>query len=976
VIAPRSTRLLRVADLGHFRDALSALAIEGDPLAARDRLIIVPSASAATHLRRSIEDRALASRAAAVLPEFVTRATLAIRLAERLTDAPPLLSPFDREILLGVSARTAATDAPPPFRLRPGLVAEILKFYDALRRQQKDIEAFERLMLGALEPNAAIDRGAERLVRQTKFLASAFRDFEARCAATGALDEHALKRILLTADWARPWRHIVVAVRDRAAESYGLWPADFDLIARLPGVERLDVVVTENGLGGGFHERLHEQLPGIQEVRVATSDARVAGPTLAAPTDGSVHLARDREEEVSSFARWVRQAARRSDPIRLDRTALVVSRPLPYVYLAQETMRSAGIPCQLYDALPLAAEPYAAALDLVFSFVATGFSRGATCALLQSPHFQFSVDGGPLSEHQIDALDRALSRSGYLGGTEHLQALVSSWSAAGPSTRNAASAGMLALRLATELCVLESPAAGAEHLQCLLTFLEGHKSPPYGDAALQARQLRARAAITMALASLRDAYAAHDDTPVDLRDLARTAARWIEAQTFSPRAGEGGVHVVDAASASFGDFVAVQLAGLIEGEWPERPRRSIFYSPALLRDLGWPSDADRIEGARALFADLLRLPADWLRVSAFSLEDDSIVTTSMLVEEIERCGMEVVRDSPSPMRIFRYEALAVEPYVLSILSEAGRDWAHLRLVNTRPNSMQYRGFTTGHTARSFSLSALERYQDCPFKFFAEDVLRLEEPPEDEPGLTPRTRGRFLHEVFQRFFAAWDASGQRRLTTESFDKARMLFAEVAEPLLAALPDADAWLERGRLFGSATSVGIVDVVLGLEAGGGDDVQERWLEHRFDGEFALCGTDGRRIPLHGVADRVDLLSGRRLRVIDYKSGMAPSVKRALQVPVYALCAAEQLQARDGEPWTVDEAAYVAFSGKRALVPVVRRKGSDSMATLADARKRVFDAVDAIALGQFPPKPHDPAICAYCAFSSVCRKDYVGDE
>ena len=46
---------------------------------------------------------------------------------------------------------------------------------------------------GMLEPGAADDRGAERLVRQTRFLVSAFRRFEQRRDATGAIDEHALR---------------------------------------------------------------------------------------------------------------------------------------------------------------------------------------------------------------------------------------------------------------------------------------------------------------------------------------------------------------------------------------------------------------------------------------------------------------------------------------------------------------------------------------------------------------------------------------------------------------------------------------------------------------------------------------------------------------------------------------------------------------------------------------------------------------
>ena len=204
----------------------------------------------------------------------------------------------------------------------------------------------------------------------------------------------------------------------------------------------------------------------------------------------------------------------------------------------------------------------------------------------------------------------------------------------------------------------------------------------------------------------------------------------------------------------------------------------------------------------------------------------------------------------------------------------------------------------------------------------------------------------------------------------------MFQDVAGPMLARFSDAEALLERARLFGTAVSIGMVDVLIGLEASRPAPVRERWLEYRLEGEFSLGVFDGRRIPLRGVADRVDLLEGDRLRVIDYKSGYPPNPKRALQAPIYALCARERLAERDGRPWHIDEAAYVAFAGKRSLVAVVRPGASDRDDVLAEARTRVIDIVDGVGRGEFPPRPYDPRICSYCAYPSVCRKDYVGDD
>jgi len=353
------------------------------------------------------------------------------------------------------------------------------------------------------------------------------------------------------------------------------------------------------------------------------------------------------------------------------------------------------------------------------------------------------------------------------------------------------------------------------------------------------------------------------------------------------------------------------------------------------------------------------------------------VAPSTLLDELEGAGLDAVEWIADAVRIFEYEALGMDPVVLDAFPSMTRGAAEFRLNAPPATDARYRGSTAGHAAPTLSLTAIERYQDCPFKFFAADVLRLEEVPEDEQTLSPKARGRFIHEVFQRFFEAWDRQGGGAITSDRLDDARRLFEATAAPLLAQLPEAEAGLERARLFGSAIAVGIVDMVLGLEASRpAAEIRERWLERRFDGEFSIGLGGGRRAGLRGVADRIDLLAGDRLRVVDYKSGSAPDVKRALQVPVYALCAQETLAARDGRAWSIDEASYVALTGKRALVPVIKEGTTDPEPILASARERLLAVLAGIGEGSFPPRPFDPRMCVYCAYASVCRKDYVGDE
>src|SRR5262249_20680562 len=152
-------------------------------------------------------------------------------------------------------------------------------------------------------------------------------------------------------------------------------------------------------------------------------------------------VSRDREDEVIGFARRVREEAAASASV-LDRTAIVVRQRLAYVYLAREVFRCTGIPYQMFDALPLAAEPYAAVVDLIFSCVSSNFARVPSIALLRTPHLHFLGEEGDSGVGvELSALDRALSESGYLGGLDALERLREVWGREGSRVSSAAIAG-------------------------------------------------------------------------------------------------------------------------------------------------------------------------------------------------------------------------------------------------------------------------------------------------------------------------------------------------------------------------------------------------------------------------------------------------------------------------------------------------------------------------------------------------------
>ena len=507
----------------------------------------------------------------------------------------------------------------------------------------------------------------------------------------------------------------------------------------------------------------------------------------------------------------------------------------------------------------------------------------------------------------------------------------------------------------------------AEHLDRVLGFLTRTREPARPlDDPLRARQLRARGAILGLLRALRDARRRFDSRAVAFDEVAAMVRRGIETQTFAPRSGERGVHLVDADSAPFGEFDLVQLAGLVDGEWPDRPRRNIFYSAAILRELGWPADADRLEGVRASFTDLLRLPLRELAISTFSLEHDSIVAPSILVDEIAggRVWRRVFRRAPRPA------------------------------LQTKASSCRIRcadGPCADSTDRPIRLPAA-RHGACREGLFRQRARAL-------PGLSVQVlRGRRAaarRAAGRRVGAV--AAGARTVHPRSLsallrsvgrarrrhdhvrllDDARASVAEIAEPLLATC--------RSRC-GARTHAAVRLRDLGRHrrrrarrrgVAAGRRSSSGWLEYRLEGEFALGAADGRRFrsrawPIAstcwratGCASSTTSRARRRSR------------KRALQVPIYALCAQERLAERDGGPGrSTKPRTWRSPANARSYRSSRPASDDQDSAACRCARAPLRRASTASRAASFRRVRTSRRICRYCAYPSVCRKDYVDDE
>ena len=229
--------------------------------------------------------------------------------------------------------------------------------------------------------------------------------------------------------------------------------------------------------------------------------------------------------------------------------------------------------------------------------------------------------------------------------------------------------------------LVAAPASG--QLEILLSFIRGHASALSDRDEFGSRLSRGRAGVLEVLEGLKRAHGLHDDAPIAIGELATSIRRKIEERTFEPDSGARGVHLLDDQAARYGEFDDVAIVGFIEHEWPERPRRNIFFPTALLTALGWPSEKARRDAGEAQFLDLLESSAARVCLSTITLDDETLVQPSILADQIADARLQTTAEAPLPSaRVFAEEALSLEPIDVDALDPPAREWAEMRLSRT------------------------------------------------------------------------------------------------------------------------------------------------------------------------------------------------------------------------------------------------------------------------------------------------------
>ena len=284
------------------------------------------------------------------------------------------------------------------------------------------------------------------------------------------------------------------------------------------------------------------------------------------------------------------------------------------------------------------------------------------------------------------------------------------------------------------------------------------------------------------------------------------------------------------------------LVGLVEQDWPERVRRSIFYPASLLAQLGWPNETDRLAAARARFHDLLapaRPAGVGLDLHARGRRDRVGLGVSSGARD-ERAADRALRTgrNRAARRVSRTRRCSRDPPRAAPRAEAAA-WLALRASRSPEDDPAYHGAAGPRAPDAYAVSHVERYLECPFKYFAARVLRLDEERDDESGLSPQERGQLLHAVFRdvlRAVAGARRSGRSRPNRSPMRSSCSSRSPSRRSRICPRPIARS--SATYLLGSAVAAGLGERAFNFEIEQEVPVLERLLEHPLEGTFEIQG------------------------------------------------------------------------------------------------------------------------------------------
>ncbi len=427
-------------------------------------------------------------------------------------------------------------------------------------------------------------------------------------------------------------------------------------------------------------------------------------------------------------------------------------------------------------------------------------------------------------------------------------------------------------------------------------------------------------------------HALADDLPMSLQGYQQWIETTLESVTVQRDPQPGARVVLTPLARAIGrPFDTVVLAGADSRHFGRPEAGASLIGDALAQAAGLDRDDEAARRQRLALAQLLRVPN--LQLSWRSHDADSPLGPAADVEWL-----------------LHARAAAGQPAVPATAAVPRRLLTPRTCERPAPAAGQA-------LPRALSASAVEALRDCPYRFFARAVLRLDEGEELEAAPAKRHYGDWLHATLHLFHLDRPDDAGR-----SADEQRLRLAADQALSELDLDGADMWPYRAGLDDFVATY--LDWLAVRERAG-------WRWHTGEQTLEVAPPDWAPQVLRGRIDRVDRGPHGAVQILDYKTGQAAALKKRAADPLEDTQLA--FYAALWNPTSDDplSAAYVALDEAKGIQVVDQPGVTEAAAALIDGvgseLHRLREGVGLPALGE-------GRVCETCEARGLCRRDQWG--
>lgn len=472
-------------------------------------------------------------------------------------------------------------------------------------------------------------------------------------------------------------------------------------------------------------------------------------------------------------------------------------------------------------------------------------------------------------------------------------------------------------------------------------------------------------------------------------------------------------------------FKYLFIAGLCDGDLPTRYTPEIFFSGSFIK-----SEHNHQTEQRYLFYQALCAWEKALYLTYPSVEEKKELTVSSFLTEFQKLFITSIKNGDDYKSLIYskkdllasldQKRISQDDYSTAAV-EAGIDLRKttfaIDIQNVRRdlnNASEYSGILNTDMSDSakekldeyrnkvYSISQLETYANCPFKYFAERILVIKSLEEPEEEIEPLEMGSLLHSILYEFY---ETLKQKKIILQNCDNKKFKIAEelifsIAEQKMKSFSFNSplAFYEKEKILGlnGNRKKSILYKFLEYERTNEDSFIPKYFEFQF-GKFDTSKTGDdlsklsvNEVNLRGKIDRIDI-DNNIFKVVDYKlSGKKPSRADleqglSLQLPVYMLAAKKFLEQKNDSEILMMGADIYSLKykdeefGLNSVLPSSKEKKLSkeeiditNQSLIESSAGYIKQYVDNIVNGIYNLSTlvdREEKICRYCNFKTVCR-------